>query len=453
MTRFLHITLFLVLQVTFSGLFAQSNSLLQMQKDIAFLTSEELQGRLSGTKEAEKAANYIAERMKSIGLVAIGDEGSFLHPFNLYFPVNFENATLKINNKSYKYPDDFKIADFSAQGSTSGNLCINKQRGLISSLCDEFKDVDGKIIVYDIANAPNFENKDEYFISLLNKLKEIEKKGAKSIILHNSSNDSNKEFFFGSPFIDPLSIPVLFINKNVFNSIHKQSGKPCELSVSVKRTVTHPTNVIGAINNNSDKTVIVGAHFDHLGMKVNPESGRREIYYGADDNASGVAMMLQLAEWVVNNESLNNNYVFIAFDAEEKGLLGSQAFLINKKVSDKNIKYMLNIDMVGRLGVMGDSVNISGTNSSKNWDELISQIENYGFGIKKNKKSSPTSDHFPFYIKKIPVCYINTGLHSQYHKPTDTIDKINFDGMAKVLGFLREFLRKADRENNFRFNN
>ncbi|MDD3738714.1 MAG: M28 family peptidase [Lentimicrobiaceae bacterium] len=426
-------------------------SIEQMRKDILFLTDSSLLGRESGTKQAEIAADYIAKRMKEIGLKPYDSKNGFYQQFNLHFPVIFEDAKLTVNKREFKYKEDFWITDFSGSGTAVGTALELKCRQLNSLNKRSETEFLNKIILLDLANYKDIDNDFDLIDTITETVKTIADKGAAGIIMYNTSDKPNVLLLFGSTFTDTVDIPVIFIKKSSYSKIRRWRNTKISLTTNVERTTTTPTNVIGKIDNNSDKTVVIGAHYDHLGVKLSINSNREEVFNGADDNASGVALMLQLAEWMLYNESINYNYLFVAFDAEEKGLWGSKYFCNNKYINNDSIYYMLNIDMVGRLGVLGDSIQVFGTGSAESWNNILDKISCDDFGVIRRKNSPPMSDHFSFYSNEIPVAFITTGLHEQYHQPTDDEHLINYEGMAKVLQYTRQFLRIAERDRAIKF--
>ncbi|MCF6353029.1 MAG: M28 family peptidase [Cyclobacteriaceae bacterium] len=199
-------------------------------------------------------------------------------------------------------------------------------------------------------------------------------------------------------------------------------------------------NVIGFIDNKADYTVVIGAHFDHLGYghegSLSEESA---IHNGADDNASGVTVMLHLAEWL-KGKYTNNNYLFIAFSGEEKGLWGSNWFVKHPTVELSSINYMLNMDMVGRLD-QEKKLAVYGTGTSPTWSTVLTKIaESNGVKMIAKESGIGPSDHTSFYLEDEPVLHFFTGQHDDYHKPTDDADKVNYEGMKIVQKFIEDVI-------------
>ncbi|MBD0779759.1 M20/M25/M40 family metallo-hydrolase [Maribacter sp. ANRC-HE7] len=204
------------------------------------------------------------------------------------------------------------------------------------------------------------------------------------------------------------------------------------------------TNVIGFLDNKAKHTVIIGAHYDHLGMGGQGSLYRegKAIHNGADDNASGVAVMLQLADSLQQNGPKNNNYLFMAFSGEEIGLLGSNYFAKNPTINLDEVTYMINMDMVGRLRE-DKTLSISGTGTSPIWKQVLNAT-NPGFKLVLKESGVGPSDHTSFYLQDIPVLHFFTGQHSDYHKPTDDADKLNYEGMQMITGYITEVVRELD---------
>lgn len=206
-------------------------------------------------------------------------------------------------------------------------------------------------------------------------------------------------------------------------------------------------NVLGYIDNKAERTIVIGAHFDHLGYGDLGGSlfrgQEKEIHNGADDNASGVAVMLNLA-YRLRDHNKNNNYLFMAFSGEELGLLGSNFFVKNSTVPIDKINYMFNMDMVGRLS-NEKTLAIYGTGTSPLFKQTV-MSNNETFKIIENESGVGPSDHTSFYLGDIPVLHFFTGQHSDYHKPTDDADKLNYKGMQLISDYI--FTLISDLDNN-----
>lgn len=211
------------------------------------------------------------------------------------------------------------------------------------------------------------------------------------------------------------------------------------------------TNVIGYIDNKAPYTVIIGAHYDHLGYGAEGSlyrGDKKEIHNGADDNASGVAIMLNLAS-KLKSTNKNNNYLFIAFSGEEMGLLGSNYFTKNATIDLKNANYMLNMDMVGRLKA-DSTLAVYGVGTSPILKQVVNS-SNSQFKIIEKESGTGPSDHTSFYNNDIPVLHIFTGQHEDYHKPSDDFDKLNYEGMEAISNYIFEIIAELDDDGKLAF--
>jgi len=203
-------------------------------------------------------------------------------------------------------------------------------------------------------------------------------------------------------------------------------------------------NVIGYINNDAKNTIIIGAHYDHLGYGGDGSLFRdsiKAIHNGADDNASGTAIMLDLAR-KLNNINTNNNYLFIAFSGEEMGLLGSNYFVKNPTINTKAVSYMINMDMVGRLK-KDSALAVYGTGTSPIFKQVL-KAHNTKFKLIENESGVGPSDHTSFYLADIPVLHFFTGQHEDYHKPGDDADKLNYQGMETISEYIFDIISDLD---------
>jgi hypothetical protein len=242
-----------------------------------------------------------------------------------------------------------------------------------------------------------------------------------------------------------IEIGILPLEKDFISSFPFSEKLDKHDTLGVTRT---GHNIIAQIDNNQTKTVVIAAHYDHLGEGFHPSSRETDssgkIHYGADDNASGVAGMLSIANYLNNNKRVEkNNYIFISFSAEELGLFGSKHWLENSGIDLSNIIAMINLDMIGRLDTLSKQLEIFGTGTTASWNEIIDASKN-DFKIKKISSGIGASDHNSFYLKGIPALHIFTGTHEDYHKSTDTAEKINFKGINSIVTFVTLLLEEVE---------
>ncbi|WP_025763671.1 M20/M25/M40 family metallo-hydrolase [Dyadobacter tibetensis] len=216
--------------------------------------------------------------------------------------------------------------------------------------------------------------------------------------------------------------------------------------VVVKDSIRQAKNIIGFLDNGAEYTIIVGAHFDHLGegrqggSKAEKPEGK--IHNGADDNASGVAGMLEIARYFSGNKVREAyNFLFIGFGAEELGLLGSKHFVNNPTIPLATVNFMTNMDMIGRYNP-DRGVGIGGYGTSSQWPQVFDGIKGT-VRFFTDKAGSGGSDHGSFYAKSIPVLFFHTGGHDDYHQPTDDIEKVDVVSEAEILKIHLQLIEKA----------
>ncbi|MCD4746301.1 MAG: M20/M25/M40 family metallo-hydrolase, partial [Bacteroidales bacterium] len=279
-------------------------------------------------------------------------------------------------------------------------------------------------------------------------------------------------------------LPVINITRDVANKLLEQKGKKIEdlekeinnnlkpASFEISTLLTTSTevfqekvttqNVVGLLEGNDpnlkNEFIIIGGHYDHLGMG-GPGSGSRKpdtiaVHYGADDNASGIAGIIEIAEKLAaNRKELKRSVIVIAFGAEEMGLLGSKNFTNNPLVDLNQVKAMFNFDMLGRLNPDSKVLIIGGTGTSKESESILNKsAEKSIITLKFSPEGYGPSDHTSFYAEDIPVFFISTGAHQDYHTPEDNIDKIDFNGAKTVADFSYELIADViNRKNSLTF--
>lgn len=203
-------------------------------------------------------------------------------------------------------------------------------------------------------------------------------------------------------------------------------------------------NLIGYIDNGAATTVIIGAHYDHIGRGA---FGSRYldgpvIHNGADDNASGVAALLYLADYLKKAEGQQSNYLFIAFSGEELGLYGSKHFVKNPSIDLSTVNYMLNMDMLGRL--KENSLIINGAGTAPVWKSTFEQIKAPALSIQTHDSGIGASDHTSFYLADLPALHFFTGSHEQYHKPSDDSHLINYEGIYTVSQYMLALIEELE---------
>lgn len=409
-----------------------------LQANVSFLASDSLEGRRAGTIGETLAADFISKKFKEIGLLPKGASNSYFQPFTIIEGKIIGNTTsLSINNKVLIPEKDF----FPISNSSNTNL-IKSQ---ISPALTE----KNQVWFLDLSDDLE-ENKTNPHFDINNliqsKIVKAKEKGATSVILYNSNAIDDKIKFDTKDRQYLTLIPVVYLNKSAFidNIKDLNASYDISFSIDIKPNVRNSKNIIGFINNNAPYTIVLGAHYDHLGYGEDGNSmirtGEKLIHNGADDNASGTAALIELAFLLKKSKSKNYNYLFTAFSAEELGLNGSKYFVENPTIPLTSINYMINMDMVGRMNDSTKAITVGGYGTSPSWSPLFNDIENKYFTIKFDSSGTGPSDHTSFYRKDIPVLFFFTGLHTDYHKPSDDADKINYNGQLQIVKFINQLI-------------
>ncbi len=404
-----------------------------LQSHIGYLASDKLEGRRAGTDGERLAGEYISQKFKDAGLQPKGDDG-FYQSFEIYDGKQINNAThFIINENRLSAEKDFFPFPFSKSMSIEALPSI----GVQESDMPWFYDL--KEILEENKSNPHFDLTDH----IRNYSKKAKTKGASAVIIYNSSDVDDKLKFDSKDRTEKLDIPVIYVSKEATKKYFSDQTATLDLKMKIdigekKRT---GRNVVGYLDNGAARTVILGAHYDHLGYGEDNNSmlrtGEKAIHNGADDNASGTAALIELARILKASKQKNNNYVFIAFSAEELGLNGSKFFTEHSTVDIAKVNYMINMDMVGRLNDSSQTVTIGGYGTSPQWASLINPADKKNtFNIRIDSSGTGPSDHTSFYRKDIPVLFFFTGLHTDYHKPSDDADKINYTGEAKIINYI-----------------
>ncbi|MCO4775694.1 MAG: M28 family peptidase [Flavobacteriales bacterium] len=413
----------------------------RMEQDLFFLSSDALKGRKPGTPEADVAREYIAGKMMAYGIEPMGENGYFQKfPVPEYAAVDYDATTLSVGNAQLEGHVDFYPVSISCETGKAASKTVYVGYGITTEdgSYDDFKglDVNGAIAVMNISSPDGIHPHSAYaaYHSLNERVASLVEKGAKGILLINPEGTaSDTQEFFKS--INASSLPVFFVrNEKWANKLMKRAQKTT-MSVSMSERFSDGYNVIGYIHNNKRKTVVLGAHYDHLGMggENSLYKGPAAIHNGADDNGSGTTLLLEAMRYYAQRQDTNYNYLIQFYSAEELGLIGSKYWANNPTFPLKEVEYMINSDMVGRL--RDNRLQLSGTGTAVEWDEIL-DTPIHGLDIKKDHAGVGPSDQTSFYYKDLPVLHLFTGTHDDYHKPTDDADKINYKGMAKLASLI-----------------
>ncbi len=411
-----------------------------LQTTINFLADDKLEGRRTGSVGEKLAYEFIQKEFKKIGLQAITTDKTYIQAFDVNEGREFEQKSkLIIGDIAYTPNEHFFPLSF------SGNLAETK---LIS--------IEKQIAFFDIGdllkeneNNPHFDLKDK-LIGICN---DQASKNRKLVIFRNSSNIKDDLSFDAKDKTMPLPIAAIFV-KNQLKEKFEDGLIYATLTININTKTKQGHNIIGYINNNATNTIILGAHYDHLGYGEDHNSlyagATPMIHNGADDNASGTAALIEMGKWLKNSSYKKYNYLLVSFSGEELGLFGSKYFADHAGLDLKTINYMINMDMVGRLNDSTHGITIGGYGTSPTWGSIIKKEDAY-FKVNLDSSGSGPSDHTSFYKKDIPVLFFFTGSHKDYHKPSDDADKINYKGELQILKYIQNIIAQTDKMDKLTF--
>ena len=423
-----------------------------LKKHISILASDAFEGRETGTVGETKASDYIVKEFKNVGLKPKGEKG-FLQEFNFSAGAEYGLSTqLIVNSTIYKAGTDFMPLPYSSNGVVTGYV-TKVQYGITDTKNnrDDYKgkvNLSKKIFVMETGTPDGNDPHGKFgdWTDIRKKIDLAVTHGATAVIFINSDTTSDDPKPDWKNHISPSTIPVIFAKKNVSRVLKDSVVTNCTVGTEIIKIEKKGHNVIGFINNKSLNTVVIGAHYDHLGYgdEGSLYRGAPAIHNGADDNASGTAALIELAGFVKNSSLKKNNYLFIAFSGEEKGLLGSNYFVKHPTVDLKRISYMINMDMLGRLKPDEKVLIINGIGTTGRWKGILDSSKVDDLKIKETESGVGPSDHTSFYLQNIPVLHFFSGTHSDYHKPTDDENKINYEGELMIVKMIENVLTHLD---------
>ncbi len=443
-----------------------------LYKYIDFLASDSLKGRYPGTPYDRVSAKYIKDMFDSFGLKPLGDKGYQFMDIIIDQKPGTKNK-LAVNGIDQTFESNFSTLSFSSTSTFESSVVfagygfkINNEKLLWNDY--QAVDVNNKWVLL-LRGDPEPDSLESVFInqsSDRNKTLIAKDQGAKGVILVSGNSwDSKDKLLTMTEWGYDIGIPVIQVKRDVANLILNGQGKieelekviiadrhshSMELSTSINATTevindSKTTQNVVAVLEGSDKKlkneyIVIGAHFDHLGMGGKNTSSRKPdtiaVHNGADDNASGVAAMIEVAKQLESkHKKIKRSVVFVAFAAEEMGLIGSQKFVESGLIPNQSIVAMINLDMVGRMNKK--ELQISGTKTSTESEAILKNLNaDSSLTLAFSPEGSGPSDYSSFYNKNIPVFAFTTGVHLDYHTPFDDIDKINFDGMVITTNYV-----------------
>lgn len=405
-----------------------------LRSHISYLADDKLEGRRAGTPGEALAVKYITDKFISLGLTPKGENNGFIQPFTIDEGREISKSSVFIvNGKELKPGIDFYPLGFSPDSKLLESLSsvsvaergspwfLNLAEGLIAN-----------------KDNPHFDQASW----IRNQVRNANDKGATAVILYNTEASGEELKYDGKDKSEKTLIPVVYVPRKAWSEHFGDAEATYDFKLKTETAAKSRTahNVVGFIDNGSQSTVILGAHFDHLGYGEDGSSlmrnGEKLIHNGADDNASGTAALIELAGILKKSKLNSQNFLFIAFSGEELGLFGSKYYVEHPTVDLKSVSYMINMDMVGRMNDSTKTITVGGIGTSPTWGSVVRTNAKTGFSIKIDSSGTGPSDHSSFYRKDIPVLFFFTGYHGDYHKPTDDAPLINYIGEYQIIRFI-----------------
>ena len=465
----------------------------KLQQHVSYLASDALDGRRTGTAGATDAARYIAGEFSRLGLKPATAGPATRRPSQIMprylqsFPyvAGVELGTkndflIGSTSQRLRIRDEWTPLGISSSATVSGSLVFV---GFGIKAADlNHDDYAGLPLSGNIALAlsgtPDGANPHGRFFRYVDvrwKAIAARNAGARALVVIADESEFKKDhlsLFEYDNMVGEMGLPVIAISQQALNKIapeldHSELQKvaaakeqltikpvagPFTVTTDIKHKEVPAYNVIGILEGSDpalkNETIVIGAHYDHLGRggegSLAPRSG--EIHHGADDNASGTAGVLELARVLTaQRPRLKRTIVFIAFGGEEEGLLGSKYYVDHPVVPLANTVAMINMDMIGRM--KDRKLVIGGVGTAKEWREIIAAGTAdpvRSFDLTLNEDGFGPSDHSSFYGKQIPVLFFWTGTHADYHKPSDTFEKINYADQTRILNLVGYIVRNLD---------
>ncbi len=465
----------------------------EIHDHISYLASDELEGRKPGTPTGDQAADYIANHFNQLGLTLLGDNGK--QYFEVVTSVTLgPNNSLKASGIEGVAGENYTPTAFSSSVSLEAAVSFVGYGFMIDGDTLSWDDYDAVNVkgrwVIILRGTPENEarsSKFDKYSSLRHKLLVARDHGAAGVIFVSGNKFEAEDELIDLRIERNLSqatLPVIHIKRELADQILAESSttisdletkldkdlKPASMDLDMVLSVTTEIiqqevttqNVIALLPGSDsmlkDEYIVIGAHYDHLGWGGKGSGSRRPdttaIHNGADDNASGVAAILEIAERLaLGKKAPKRSILFMAFGAEEMGLLGSKFFTKNPLVEKSQIKQMFNLDMVGRLNPTKPSLTVGGTGTGIGMEEYLRKHAiDRAFQLSTTPDGYGPSDHAAFYVEDVPVLFFFTGITEEYHTPQDDVETINIAGEKAIADYAYDLIADlGSREDTFTF--
>ncbi|MCZ6682339.1 MAG: M20/M25/M40 family metallo-hydrolase, partial [Planctomycetota bacterium] len=449
---------------------------------VSYLASDELEGRGTGQVGIDKAAEYIAAEFDRLGVEPAGDDNTYFQDLTLRIKQRVGLSTRLAIGTEGRSPQrrlhakDFVPLPSTSQDSFEGEVAF---AGFgITSRSNKYDDYDGldvkDKVVLVLRRTPDFGDFDRGDAAFSSKSARAAERGAAALMIVNQigNNDGLYDLSAGrrgragripvihvtqalaDQMLSAAEMPDLETLQNLINSSRKPAsqeldGVSVKGRVSLRRAKTPARNIVGVIPGTGpqkDEYIVVGGHYDHLGIRNKGKSSfdsEKDISNGADDNASGTAGVLAMAKAFTQGSRPNRSILLMLYTAEELGLLGSRHYVRNPTVPLEKCVAMINMDMIGRLNK--DRLDVGGMRTGEGFEAMVERLAaKYDLKISDGGGGRGPSDHTHFYRNDIPVLFFFTGIHKQYHKPDDDTHLINTEGAVRVMRLVADCIDEID---------
>ncbi|WP_394822493.1 M20/M25/M40 family metallo-hydrolase [Pendulispora albinea] len=461
---------------------SKSESADRIAADLRWLADPAREGRGVATKGLEASGAYIEQRFQALGLAPAGDDNSFRQAFPVTTELRTADETKLTVGKDEWKREDYTVLGYSPALADAKADLVFANYGIVAKELgvDDYAGVKAKgaivVVRRFVPEGGKFASTDAQrrYGDLRQKAWTAKERGARALIVVDDpappagpdAKDWKAPAEARLPRLEieghgDAGIPVLAVKRAPFaESLAKLKAKarvPAQVHVALTEVRSNAFNVVARLPaGKADKlpgTLVIGAHYDHLGMGGHHSLAPNTVapHVGADDNASGAATLLEIArELAKDKDALRRDVLFVAFSGEESGVLGSGYFVKAAKegkkggLDPKGVVAMLNMDMVGRM--RENKLQVLGSDTAREWGDLVKGLCNEGARVDCSIGGDGygPSDHMSFYTAGIPVLHFFTGTHSDYHKPSDTADKINYAGAARVGKLVADIARHVD---------
>lgn len=419
-------------------------SLRMLQQHVAVLAHDSLEGRRTGTPGEQKAIHYITGYYRQAGIAPAGNEGTYLQPFFIDEGKHYKGSSLRINGVALQAEKEYFPLAWSAAGSIRTDAHVSLHEAGTAWWIDVHPHVQ------QAAGNPHF----VLSAYLYDVAKKAAEEGATTLLFYNSGLPKDDLAFQPKDRTPLLPIPAVYVAPDAVKKLRitEESAPEVEGTIVWTPVGRQGTNVLAKIEHGAPYTIVLGAHFDHIGYGEDQNSrhtGAPAIHNGADDNASGTAALLELGRRLATSGHKGFNYLLAHFSGEELGLYGSKHLTENPVLDLNKVSYMINMDMVGRLNDSSKALTVGGIGTSPDWGSLVQPGAAFTFKI--DSSGTGPSDHTSFYRKDIPVLFFFTGLHTDYHTPEDDAEKLNYEGMRAIVDYIEALVLRSPTDRKLAF--